>query len=252
MGAVVHRAPLQRLLLVVSLAVSALSPSAAHAQATDQRARDLYVQGDRYYAEGRYELAVQAFAESYQLSGRPLLLFNLANALERIGRYTEALDALRRYQPSAPPHEQMALRTRIATLEQRAAQAPPPVTTASSGDSSLMVTGFVVGGAGVALTVVGIAMGVLALDARALAQSGCVASEAGTVCDGSVRGALEEDATFALVADLGVGVGAAALAAGVVLVIIGATSGPSAAPAAAVPYVAPRAEGAEVGVVVAF
>lgn len=247
MGAVVHR-----LLLVTALAVAALSPAAAHAQASDQRARELYVQGDRYYAEGRYELAVQAFQESYRLSGRPLLLFNLANALERIGRYTEALDALRRYQPSAPPHEQMALRTRIATLEQRAAQQPPPATAASSGDSSLMVSGFVVGGAGVALTAVGIAMGVLALDERAKAQGGCVAAGAGTVCDESVRGALENDATFSLVADLGVFVGAAAVAAGVVLVILGATSGPSAAPAAAVPYVAPRAEGAEVGVVVAF
>jgi hypothetical protein len=242
-----------RLLLVTALAVAALSPAAAHAQASDQRARELYVQGDRYYAEGRYELAVQAFQESYQLSGRPLLLFNLANALERIGRYAEALDALRRYQPSAPPHEQMALRTRIATLEQRAAQAPPPTaTTASSGDSSLMVTGFVVGGAGVALTAVGIAMGVLALDERARAQGGCVAAEAGTVCDEGVRDELENDATFSLVADIGVFVGAAAVAAGVVLVILGATSGPSAAPAAAVPYVAPRAEGAEVGVVVAF
>ena len=245
---------MHRLALALSLAALALSPAAAHAQANDQRARDLYVQGDRYYAEGRYELAVQAFQESYRLSGRPLLLFNLANALERIGRYAEALDALRRYQPSAPPHEQMALRTRIATLEQRAAQAPPPppTTTASSGDASLMVSGFVVGGAGVVLSAVGIAMGVLALDERAEAQAGCVASEAGTVCGEEARGALENDATFSLVADLGLFIGAAAVAAGVVLVIVGAVSGPSAAPTAAVPYVAPRAEGAEVGVVVAF
>lgn len=247
MGAIVHR-----LVLVTTLALAALAPASARAQATDMQARDLYVQGDRYYAEGRYELAVQAFQESYRLSGRPLLLFNLANALERIGRYAEALDALRRYQPSAPPHEQMALRTRIATLEQRAAQQPaPPATPASSGDSSLMLTGFLVGGAGVALTVVGIVMGVLALDARAQAESGCVATETGTVCDASVRGALEDDATFALIADLGVGVGAAALAAGIVLVIVGAASSDG-APSAAIPYVAPRAEGAEVGVVVAF
>ncbi len=75
-----------------------LAPSFARAQivaSPDARARELYLQGDREYQAGRYEQAVAAFQEAYRLSGRPLLLFNLANAYERLGRYAEALEALR-------------------------------------------------------------------------------------------------------------------------------------------------------------
>lgn len=257
MGPIVNR--FTPFLFVATLAIG-LAPAAAGAQvATDQRARELYLQGDRYYSEGRYELAVSAFQESYDLSGRPLLLFNLANAYERLGRYAEALDALRRYQPSAPPHEQMALRSRIASLEERAAQAAPDPTPepapSPSGDSSLMLAGYAVGGAGLALTVVGIVMGVLALDARGQAQSGCVTldgADGRTLCDASVQGALEQDATYALVADIGIVTGVAAVAAGAALVVLGVLTGEEPSQAAAIPYVAPRAEGAELGVVVPF
>ncbi|MCA9536362.1 MAG: hypothetical protein KC593_21920 [Myxococcales bacterium] len=90
-------------------------------QAHDARARELYILGDEFYANGRYEAAEEAFAEAYRLSGRPLLLFNLANAQERSGRWTDAADNLRSYREHAPPAELPALDARIGALERRIA-----------------------------------------------------------------------------------------------------------------------------------
>lgn len=252
-------------LFVAALGLAVLASSHASAQASaDQRARELYLQGDRHYSEGRYELAVTAFQESYALSGRPLLLYNLANAYERLGRHVEALDALRRYQPHASPDEQLTLSSRIAALEARIAQQmaqeaqarpePSPEPVEESRDSSLMVAGLATAGGGVALLVVGTVMGVLALDARSEAQNGCVElgdRERTTLCDASVRDALERDGTYALVADIGIATGIAAIAAGATLVVLDVL-GEEPSETAVIPYVAPRAEGAEVGVVVSF
>jgi len=88
-------------------------------EADDARARELYVIGDEFYANGRYEAAEEAFAEAYRLSGRPLLLFNLANAQERSGRWPEAAQNLRRYREQAPAAEHAELDARLVALERR-------------------------------------------------------------------------------------------------------------------------------------
>lgn len=88
-------------------------------EADDARARELYVIGDEFYANGRYEAAEEAFAEAYRLSGRPLLLFNLANAQERSGRWPEAAENLRRYREHAPESEHAALDARLSALQRR-------------------------------------------------------------------------------------------------------------------------------------
>lgn len=107
--------------LPVSGVASAQAPAepAAGQQADDARARELYVIGDEFYANGRYEAAEEAFAEAYRLSGRPLLLFNLANAQERSGRWPEAAENLRRYREHAPASEHTALDARLAALQRR-------------------------------------------------------------------------------------------------------------------------------------
>ncbi len=88
----------------------------------DARARELYSQGDRAYAEGRYNDAIRAFRDAYDLSGRFLLLFNLANACERAGLYRDAATHLRRYAEAAPAGERGQLDSRIRNLETRAAE----------------------------------------------------------------------------------------------------------------------------------
>lgn len=85
----------------------------------DAAARVLYLRGDRLYSEGRYQEATEAFSEAYELSGRPGLLFNMANALERLGRLEEALAALRRFAPDAAEHDRATVNARIASLETR-------------------------------------------------------------------------------------------------------------------------------------
>lgn len=91
---------------------------AGRAQA-DADARAYFVAGDEFYASGRYEEAERAFAEAYRLSPRPLLLFNLANAQERSGRWERAVTSLRAYREHAPSSEYPALDTRIAELQRR-------------------------------------------------------------------------------------------------------------------------------------
>lgn len=91
---------------------------AGRAQA-DADARAYFVAGDEFYASGRYEEAERAFAEAYRLSPRPLLLFNLANAQERSGRWERAVTSLQAYRQHAPASEYPALDTRIAELQRR-------------------------------------------------------------------------------------------------------------------------------------
>jgi TolA-binding protein len=105
--------------LVLAIAL-ALGITAAHAQtAADTEARTLYQRGASLYDEGRYEDAVLAWQQAYDLSPRPLLLYNIANALERLGRLGEALDALDRYRPSAGDDERTKVEARIDNLKRR-------------------------------------------------------------------------------------------------------------------------------------
>lgn len=97
----------------------------------EERARRLYVIGDDHYAHGRYEEALAAFEESYALSGRPVLLYNMANAQERAGFTREAIESLESYLPHAAPRERAAVEARITSLRARADRVdelrrPPP------------------------------------------------------------------------------------------------------------------------------
>lgn len=226
----------------------------AEAQDADARARELYLRGDRHYAEGRYEEAVEAFRESYELSGRPLLLFNLANAYERLGRYEEALAALRDYAPHAPVEEEDQIRTRIANLTRRAEEraaadrgdpngargdgttdgratdagttgtdgagtaSPPP---GGHGPPDLFVAGAITGVVGVATIVAGAVFGGLALDARGEAETHCATVGGRTLCTTAAEDALGRDDTYAVLADVGLfgGLGLATL--GAILAVVG-------------------------------
>lgn len=111
----------------LTLLAGLASGTLAHAQdesgqSRDQRARTLFEKGRASYDEADYKKAAEAMEESYRLSARPQLLFNLANTYERAGAYESAAERLRLYLASARPEEVTVIRQRIARLDERANQ----------------------------------------------------------------------------------------------------------------------------------
>lgn len=177
----------------------------------DARARALYQRGDLAYSEGRLEEAIDDFRAAYELSGRPLLLFNIANAFERLGSYRSTVDALRRYREVAPEAERSTLDRRIDSLEQRIEErdrrgrpAPPPPI-----EPNLLPTTILAIGAGVTV-LSGVAFAIAATVARDDAREHCVELDRGLICDQRADAALARDEAFSLTADILFGVGAAA------------------------------------------
>lgn len=247
--------------LLATSSVALLDAPHAQAQAEraapsaddDRRARELFLLGDRLYEEGRYEASVTAFTEAYRLSHRPLLLFNLANAEERLGRLDAAAQHLREYLPHAADSERDVVRARIESIEERAAAAaaaaqadgadgtsgadgaqgatedgtddgtddgagsgstgavePPP----SHALRGAAIASLAVGGA---LVATGVTFGFLARSARDDARAACPSVDGARVCSTDARGPLDRDRRDSLIADLGVGIGLAAVATGVAL-----------------------------------
>ncbi|MCB9671452.1 MAG: hypothetical protein H6736_15935 [Alphaproteobacteria bacterium] len=79
----------------------------------------LYEAGVKMYDEALYAQAIEAFQKSYDLSGEPALLFNIANAQEREGDVEGTIATLNRYRIYAPAGEAESLDRRVRTLETR-------------------------------------------------------------------------------------------------------------------------------------
>jgi tetratricopeptide (TPR) repeat protein len=105
---------------VVTVAVAlALAPSVAHGQQRIEQAKKEFVEGRNAYERGDYRLAYDKFKQSYILSQQPALLYNIASALQGLGRPGEAADALRDYLRQAPNDpERPLVEKRIAGLEE--------------------------------------------------------------------------------------------------------------------------------------
>jgi len=239
---------LREALLVASLliGITGLISPPAHAQGqegssdSDARARELYENGARLYDEGLYEDAIAAWKAAHDLSERPLLLYNIANAYERIGQYQEALDHLNRYRALAPSSERETLERRMRNIERRLEeeQAAGGGTT-DNGAASLTVVstttssapagphpagvGLIVGG-GVGLALGGV-FGGLALDERAQARALCVeVTGQDPLCPSDAKTHADADRRYSLGGDIALAAGGVALGAGVIILIIDATS----------------------------
>lgn len=235
---------------IVALTCCVAAPS-AHAQphggsekaASDQRAREVFLKGDAAYAEGRYEEALASFKEAYELSGRPQLLFNISNALERLGRYPEAVDALEKYLASGKAKDRDVVQKRLANLRKRVEEQkkeqekqareeeekkkredaerkkneealansrndrdrerPPP----PPPPKPAPVLPWILIGGGGAVFATGAVFGVLTLAARSDVSAQCTSAPAGRLCDQDARSALDREKTFGIIADVGMGVG---------------------------------------------
>lgn len=206
------------------LFLALLGSAAAQEDPSEDRARRLYEQGTLRYEQGAYEEALVAFELAYRESERPLLLYNMASTLERLGRWQEALDALREYRTSALPEELATLDSRIANLEERIGAVEPepepvqPVESEavverrgpSAGAVALLATGAVGVGLGTAFTV-------RALSARSDWRAQCVDGVGGDLCPADVDPLVRRDRSSSVVADVSWVVGVGALGGGVLL-----------------------------------
>lgn len=107
---------MMRFLTLVIVAVAIASPSIARA-ADEVRAKELFANGTTLYQEGDYEAALVAFREAQRQLPAPEFHFNIANCLERLERFDEAIAALNLYRAVAPADEQATLERRIVSLE---------------------------------------------------------------------------------------------------------------------------------------
>lgn len=227
---------------LTSVARAAPAQKAPEKAAADVRARELFEKGDTAYAEGRYEEAYASFLEAYELSGRPQLLFNVSNALERLGKYAEAVDALEKYLASGKAKDRDVVQKRLANLrkrveEQKVAEEKareeeekrraaekanePPAAAGSTEPASpkspepppekptRLLPIVLLGAGGAALAASGV-FGLLTLSARSDVDAGCRAAPGGRLCSADAQSAIDRDKTFGLVTDI-------ALVSGVVL-----------------------------------
>lgn len=89
--------------------------------ASAQDARERFRRGQTAYQQGDYEAAITEWSAAYQADPRPLLQYNLAQAYERLGRLTEARQALETYVAHAASDDtnQSDARARLSSLRER-------------------------------------------------------------------------------------------------------------------------------------
>lgn len=104
--------------------VAILQSSIAFGQSgRDEEARGLYLAGQAAFDAGRYSDALSRFEESYRLSQRPELLFNMGHSAQLDGQLTRAVEAFERYLEEAPNGANWdGLDERIENLRERVAQ----------------------------------------------------------------------------------------------------------------------------------
>jgi tetratricopeptide (TPR) repeat protein len=230
------------LAVLVLLGLVRSSTAWAAPTGNDAHARELFQQGDAAYAKGRYEQALFAFQEAYDLSGRPQLLYNISNALERLGRYSEAIAALEKYVASGKVKDKEVVEERLANLKKRVEQqkkvepkekdkekdkdkdeeekrkaeaekqkaaSEPPKEEPPKGPSPVIgpekplpIVPIVLLGTGGAALVAAGVFGVLTLSARSDLETGCKDGPPGKLCTGETSSALDRDYTFGLLTDI--------------------------------------------------
>lgn len=214
----------------------------AMAQSDDEKAREAYYTGDNHYAAGRYEEALKYFEKAYKLSKRPQLLYNIANAYERMGEYEAAAGYLRRYLKSPEAEDVSSVRERIKRLEMNAEakeeelrrerereqkseddkeqkepeteQVAPTVDTERESRASRKPAYLFLAGSGAALITASI-FGLAANSAASDAEDLCIDG----LCPDSAQDPLDREKRFALVADVSLVLGLASAGVGVYLLI---------------------------------
>jgi tetratricopeptide (TPR) repeat protein len=209
----------------INVLLAALAPLSATAQdggseADRARAYALFERAETEYAEGDLEEAERLLAEALEIFHEPALLYNLARAREGLGRTEQAIEGYRAYLAEVPDAPNRgAIERRIEAMQasmerERRAEADRARERErrAADDGSPLVVPLVIGATGLAVLGAGAVLGGLAVSERDAAV------EAGSHLDGTA--AFDRGETFATVANVLFAAGGAALAVGVVWVIV--------------------------------
>lgn len=213
-------------------------PAGAKESSALAEARALFIEGDAHYKAGRYALAAERFIKAFELSGKPALLFNLANTYERAGNYEKAAHYLRMYLEGGEVHDVASVRARLQRLELTVIEqkksgdnagatqpSTPPV--ADAGDTSAppakqpsRVPYYVAGGGVVVGAAAAIVFGLKASSERSDIDALCVDQGSGVICPPQADSHLTNERRYALISDIGIGVAAASVATGLVYYLV--------------------------------
>lgn len=191
-------------IVMVTLALLVSSVSLAD-QPDLEAARVAYQAGAKSYERGEYADALRWFEQSYELSKRPTLLFNMALCDEKLGRDAEALRLLVRYRENASPGERADVERRIAALEARVRTGPTPPSPPANTRPRRVASWALLGVTG-ALAVTSIGLGGASYTRYAELRDGCSATGA----PGCAQGEVDDVRRMALATDVLIGVTAAA------------------------------------------
>jgi tetratricopeptide (TPR) repeat protein len=262
--------------VALAVLVAGFAGGAAHAQPaqtpppteTDSpalaEARRLYAEGNEHYSAGRYTLAAERFIKAYELSGKPALLFNLANTYERAGDYEKAAQYLRMYINGGDVHDPAAVKARLQRLEltienkkkaDTAAATPPTTAPAHDNEPAPVVEHrpspvpyYVAGGGLLAGGTVAVVFGLRARSERSKIDALCSEQSGGVICPQSAEEHLSNERRYALFSDIGLGVAAASVATGVIYYLVTRDSDAT-EPSRQAMTIVPSASGDGVGVV---
>ncbi len=190
-------------------------------------------EGKAAYEKGRYEEAIQAWEEAYELSRKPLLFESIANAHERLGDYDKAREYLAKWREAAPAAEHALLDERLGVLDERIRkkkeeeaarleaerlrnQPPPPPPPPPPPSSGVSVPGLAILLGGVGLGLVGVGIDVAAGLTRPDPAKACASSAGKTLCLASERSAIDLGNNLAITGDVFWIAGAAVAVAGAV------------------------------------
>lgn len=240
---------------LVLLLLSAWGIQEVHAQADgavetatdnsdEDEAKQIYNRALRHYDAGRYQDAASDFLQAYELSKHPALLFNVANAYERLADYENAIVYLEAYLETPNPLKRVSVIQRIQGLKARnleqqeaknklveieqakAAQTEiqqSKVQIVSSEPPNQIATknrvlSYSLIAAGTALLAGGIVSGIVSSNASSSAEDMCSLSG---FCPNSVSGDIDRAKNYGIIADLAVGSGIVVLGVGAFFYLTG-------------------------------